>query len=509
MAIMRDSSCLSLNRILSSDLRFLDSAMFIMITALFSLLLISNFGLYGVDDMLIVVQPSPSAEFERWALIDGRYLLFVAVRFARLIGLDIMRDYPVFALIYAVSFATFVVAVVDYLIRDIGVSRAERAIISLLFATLLMTHGFNVDLIVWKNCFPFMLLIYLIMAASLAVLKSKRHSRWHYPWLAALFLALNCIYQPATMALFWLALAWAVVTYIGAREAEPSNHVRLVRHVAAVAALVVVAGLGYIALTRVVFVLTGAGGDRVFNLADGHTLLSNLRHHAIHVIGLVDPSGSIYGPYAGGPIVFLAAILLVIVLRVSLTRSWFQLLFVSALLGAMLVCSQNFENILQTIYRPSGRSSFYAGLLLPTLWLAAWLAIRPRMEGRLLLIAAVAIALQTMIFAKLTTERFELQRRDYALAKDIGDAIRSDPSLAGVTGISLPTQLFAGYYRFLTRPILDSGRSVLSYNFAQVPLITFVTGLELVRTGTASCRPSEIPGQVRVRRDGTDIAVCF
>jgi hypothetical protein len=131
------------------------------------------------------------------------------------------------------------------------------------------------------------------------------------------------------------------------------------------------------------------------------------------------------------------------------------------------------------------------------------------MEGRLLLIAAVAIALQTMIFAKLTTERFELQRRDYALAKDIGDAIRSDPSLAGVTGISLPTQLFAGYYRFLTRPILDSGRSVLSYNFAQVPLITFVTGLELVRTGTASCRPSEKPGQVRVRRDGTDIAVCF
>jgi len=138
-------------------------------------------------------------------------------------------------------------------------------------------------------------------------------------------------------------------------------------------------------------------------------------------------------PYAGGPVVFLAAILLIIVLREALSRSWFQLLFVSALLGTMLMCSQNLENILLSRYWPSGRSSFYAGLLLPVLWLAAWLAIRPKMKRALWLIALLAIGLQTMTFAKLTAERFELQRRDYALAKDIGDAIRSDPALAGAT----------------------------------------------------------------------------
>ena len=96
-----------------------------------------------------------------------------------------------------------------------------------------------------------------------------------------------------------------------------------------------------------------------------------------------------------------------------------------------------------------------------------------------------------------------------ALAKDIGDAIRSEPALAGATGISLPAHVFPGYYRGLTPPVYDSGRSVFDYPFAQVPIITFVTGLKLAPTGTASCPPSEQPGQVRVRRDGTDIVVCF
>jgi hypothetical protein len=115
-----------------------------------------------------------------------------------------------------------------------------------------------------------------------------------------------------------------------------------------------------------------------------------------------------------------------------------------------------------------------------------------------------------MIFAKIIAERFELQRRDFVFAKDIGDAIRNGPSLAGVTGISLPyRRMPAGYYRGLTRPIFDSGRSILEYEFAQVPLITFVTGVELERTGTSSCPPSEQPGQVRVQRDGTNIVVCF
>ena len=96
-----------------------------------------------------------------------------------------------------------------------------------------------------------------------------------------------------------------------------------------------------------------------------------------------------------------------------------------------------------------------------------------------------------------------------AAAKDIGDAIRSDPALAGATGISLPAQVPRGYYRGLTLPVYDSGASVFDHPFAQVPIITFVTGLELTPTATASCPPSEQPGQVRVRRDGADIVVCF
>src|SRR5260370_17351172 len=207
MAVTRDSGSLAFDKIFLLDLPWLDSAVFIAIVALFSMILISTFGLYGVDDILLVVQPSPSLEFAHWALIDGRYVLYLALRSARLIGLDAMNDYAIIALIYAVSFATFVAAVVDYLIRDIEVSRSERAIIGLLFSVLFMTHDFQVALIASKNYFPFMLLIYFIMAACLAVLKSKRRLRWHYPGLAALFLALNCIYQPSTLSLLLLPFA--------------------------------------------------------------------------------------------------------------------------------------------------------------------------------------------------------------------------------------------------------------------------------------------------------------
>ena len=314
------------------------------------------------------------------------------------------------------------------------------------------------------------------------------------------------------MALFWLALAWAVITYIEAGEAEARKHVRLIGHVAAVATLFVVAGLGYIALTRVFVALTGkVAGERVSDTAYGNILLENLRHHPKYVLGLVDPSGSMYGPYAGGPIVFLGVILLCIVLRAALKTSWFRSLFVLALLAAILICSQNFEHLLLRSYHwPTGRSSFYAGLLFPVLWLAAWLSIRPRWVRTLLLIAAVATALQTMIFAKIIAERFELQRRDFALAKDIGDAIRRDPLLAGVTGISLPyREMPASYYRGLIRPIFDSGRSILEYDFVQVPIITFVTGVELVRIGTVSCPPSDESGPFTIRRDGGNVVVCF
>src|SRR5215471_186477 len=101
MAVTCDPSRPPFDKIFSLDLRWLDNAVFITIVALFSLILIPTFGLYGVDDILLVVQPSPSAEFEHWALLDGRYLLFVALRLGRFIGLDFMHDYAIIALLYA------------------------------------------------------------------------------------------------------------------------------------------------------------------------------------------------------------------------------------------------------------------------------------------------------------------------------------------------------------------------------------------------------------------------
>ena len=51
---------------------FLSGATFVLIAVVFGLILISNFGYYSTDDVHLIVQPSPSAEFAAWSLLDGR-----------------------------------------------------------------------------------------------------------------------------------------------------------------------------------------------------------------------------------------------------------------------------------------------------------------------------------------------------------------------------------------------------------------------------------------------------
>jgi hypothetical protein len=491
--------------------RTLDYAVFVTIAAVFTLMLTSNFGYYSMDDLDMVVQPNPSGEFEVWALDDGRYLLFAALKLASAVGLDVLRDYSVLAVIYAISFALFVTTTVSYLTRGLAISPIQRNVFGLVFALAFMTHGFVGDLIAWKNCFPFMLLIFLIMAACLVLLGSERLGLSRFIGLAGLFLMLNCIYQPATMALFWLSLGRALVGNLGTYDGRSQTVMRILRHVIAVTALFIIAGIGYVALTRVVLALTGITSTRPFGLADGNTLLFNLFYHAQAVIGLLTPSGSIYGPYAGGPVVFVLAILMGVILLESALRSRPQFFSTLAILGCLTVCAQNLENLLLATYWPTGRSSFYAALLLPVLSLAAWVSIRPTMRSAVWIIVFVAISLQATMFAKLTAERFELQRRDYALAKEIGDAIRGEATLPNTNDIRLPKQVPAVHYRNLTSPVFDSGRSAFDYSFAQAPIIEFVTGMKLKRIGVASCPPNAVRDQinVRIRREGAVTVICF
>src|SRR4029077_17250020 len=107
----------------------------------------------------------------------------------------------------------------------------------------------------------------------------------------------------------------------------------------------------------------------------------------------------------------------------------------------LTVCAQNLENLLLATYWPTGRSSFYAALLLPVLSLASWVSIRPTMRSTVWIIVFISISLQATMFAKLTAERFELQRRDYALAKEIGNAILGEATLADTSDIRLPRQV--------------------------------------------------------------------
>ena len=93
----------------------------------------------------------------------------------------------------------------------------------------------------------------------------------------------------------------------------------------------------------------------------------------------------------------------------------------------------------------------------------------------------LVIDLQATMFAKLTAERFELRRRDYALATDIGDAIVRDATLVETTAISLPRYVPATHYRALVLPVFDSGVSAFDKLWSQAEIITLATGLKLTR----------------------------
>lgn len=489
----------------------IDCALFVAISTAFGVLLFSNFGYFSNDDVYIVVQPSPSAEIAPLHLEDGRYLLFAATRLLMVLGLDILRDYQVFAIMYAVAFATFAVTVVNYLTSDVAVSNIQQAIIAFLFARAFMTHGFVSDLIAWKVCFLYMVLILPIMAACLVMLQLAMPGWSHYAKLTILFLTLNFIYQQATMAQLWLSLARSLINYVSARDGRFQVLPRLLRHVLAVAAFFVISGLGYIALTKFVFWLTGVGSTRPFDLADDQTFLLNLSYHVQCVIGLLDPSGTIYGPYVGGPVALLGLVMIGLVLYEATRRSWRRLLIVLIILGCLMLCSQNLENLLLRVYWPSARSSFYAAMLLPVLGLTLWLAVRPNMRPTILVIAFVAINLQAAMFAKLTAERFELQRRDFVLAREISNAILADVTLADTSGISFPRHVPSTQYRGLTSSVLDSGQSAFDSLWSQAPVIDFVTGLKLTRVGVAACPLSMRRDLIRVhvRREGTGIVVCY
>src|SRR5688572_27522320 len=66
-----------------------------------------HIGYLNVDDLIAIVSGNPAEAYAVIDLQDGRHLLAAAILAVNAIGLDGLRDYTVFAVLYAFVFAWF------------------------------------------------------------------------------------------------------------------------------------------------------------------------------------------------------------------------------------------------------------------------------------------------------------------------------------------------------------------------------------------------------------------
>ena len=479
------------------------------IAGLFVLAFRENAGYLNVDDLNAIISDSPAEIYAQISLQDGRYLLVAALRAFKAFDIDGLLDYAVFAALYAFAFAWFCQAAVAYLTHDAGLRPEIVRAWTVLFGALLLTHGFFSDLIAWKIAYPVMLLMLLPVAACLELLARRPLTPRLCLALTALMLLANMAYQPGTTAVLFLAFAWVLVTALSPGSRQGGALRPYLVHVGMIVAAYVAAGAGYVLLTRVVRVVEGIDSARPFALSPLHLVPNHVYHYVKQVIGVFDPTGYMGDVHAGGPLALVASVLVVALAWLGFKRG--RLLPVLAGLGGLGLLLSNPQNLLMENYYPSGRSSFYVGFFLPALLLAAHAsAPSPRSTDWMMRLTVVVLAFQVAWFVQVSSERVELQRRDFAFAQRIVNAIDADPSTRNVGNVRLPLALPPGIYDGLRPNVGRTTPSIFLSPWARGALLSHASGQRFDYVGESTCPPSGAgPLEIVVRREGDTVDVCY
>lgn len=479
------------------------------VAGLFILAFRENVGYLNVDDLNAIISDSPAETYAQISVQDGRYLLAAALRAFKAVGIDGLLDYAVFAALYALAFAWFCQAAVAYLTRDSGLRPEIARAWTVAFGTLLLTHGFFSDLIAWKIAYPVMFLMLLPVAACLQLLVRHPPTPRLFLALAGLMLVANMMYQPGTTAILFLAFAWVLVTALS----PGSRHGRDLRpyatHIGMVVAAYVAAGVGYVVLAHVIRATAGIDGARPFALSPLHLVPNHIYQYARQVIGVFDPTGSMGEAHAEGPLALVALGLVVALVGLAFRRG--RLVPVLAGLAGLGLLLSNPQNLLVENYYPSGRSSFYVGFFLPVLLIAAH-ASGPsaRSKNWIVGLTVVVLAFQLVWFVQQSSERVELQRRDFAFAQRIVDTIDADPSTRNAVTVRLPLALPPGIYRDLRPSVGRTTPSIFLSPWARGALLSHASGRRLAYVGESTCPSARTgPLEIVVRREGDTVDVCY
>jgi hypothetical protein len=467
---------------------------------LFAIILVH--AAYTTDDIAQLMSPAGATGTAFTMLHNARPIGWALDLLYARIGIDTIRDFPLFA---AGLVAAFV-----YFSRSLAVvfgrhpSREGYAALSAL--TLAVSPSF-LEFLSYRLVAD--ILAIALVAMGFALRLAARPSSARRPiLLAAAGLVMAYAYQPAIMAVLWL-LAWKVIfeSFL-----EPDRWAQSL-WASTWQGLSILSG---VCLALVLLGLAGeAFGVQAFGRASatGATLAANLGQHLRWVGELfILPSGRYLGRIPT-PLYLAYSAIMATLAVIGVRRKATPLpgaASILILLAAIVATLQNPENILTPLYWPSLRSSFYLSLL-PPLCSAFAASASQRLGAGMFFVALVVMATSSL---EASISWAEVQRRDTMLADEIArQIIRLDPD-GNVTQVRFPEKAWEGldgYFGGIAKSTLNWSDSQFFARWSQAPFLEFATGMKLTAGPPSDCE--EAPRRdrivVQVKIVGNAANVCF
>lgn len=474
------------------------AAYFFVAALVFSLALAAVHPWYSVDYFTFLFVDNRHMLLAKGEMASGRYLNAVVILICQKLGLDPMRDYPIFVVAGAAATALFLRrAYLDFL----------RLPASLLwftfFCATFLFGGAMLDLLSYREV-PHHTPAMFAAAYPFLAADGIRSRLLRIAVRALSVAATFAVYQPAVSMLLLLVMLRAMCR---TSNGEPARQVvtELVEFAVGVAA----GTIAYFAVKAGVDTTTRFRVSRqMMDFRDMAALRTRVTEHGKAILSLFATPSELYKWAHVG-------IGLILALTACLWRAaQARRLIAAAGLGVLVVVlMQNPMNFAMKDYWPSPRSSFYWAMVPGLLLAYAFAGAKP---GRWRTAGTYVMAGLATIYASaavvLLNDGYELRKRDYALAQAIASEVRAVPELAGATQIRMPKDwgmLQPAYYRGVDGLAFDYGTPALIPSWTVGPFLEWATGLHLSYAGASVCStPTNIP-RIRVSKVDGMVNVCF
>jgi hypothetical protein len=125
-------------------------------------------------------------------------------------------------------------------------------------------------------------------------------------------------------------------------------------------------------------------------------------------------------------------------------------------------------------------------------------------------LTVVVLALQVAWFLRQSSERIELQRREFAFARLIVNTIDADPTAHNAPSVRLPRTPPPGIYRGLHSDMGRTTSTIFEWHWGISALLTYASGRKLTFVGYSNCPSARSgPQEIVLHREGDTVDVCY